>query len=360
MDAPCGHAVRERDTPKSRSPRRVVTPILSTARHPALSCANGQKPGVVPTLSTGRSGQPAGRRPHHPHAVHRSSRRPAWTPGSGRLTSPHTGLRGWCAPPAVRTATPATSPSASNACSIHWRPGVTLRMAVTDDRAAGRPRPVRAAGDGPGPGADLSPFDRQPPQDLTAEQSVLGGMLLSKDAIADVVEVLRPDDFYRPAHQTVYDVHPRPLRPRRARRRGHRLRRAAAPGRPDPPRRRARTCTRSSPPCPPPRTPRYYAEIVAEKAIAAPAGRGRHPDRPARLPRRGGRRGRRHRRPRPGRDLRGHRAQHERGLRRPRGAAAAHDGRDRRHRLPRRRRPWASPPASRTSTPPPTACTRAR
>ncbi|MDT7581063.1 MAG: replicative helicase, partial [Pseudonocardiales bacterium] len=48
-------------------------------------------------------------------------------------------------------------------------------------------------------------FDRQPPQDLTAEQSVLGGMLLSKDAIADVVEVLRPDDFYRPAHQTVYD-----------------------------------------------------------------------------------------------------------------------------------------------------------
>ena len=57
----------------------------------------------------------------------------------------------------------------------------------------------------PGPGADLSPFDRQPPQDLTAEQSVLGGMLLSKDAIADVVEVLRPDDFYRPAHQTVYE-----------------------------------------------------------------------------------------------------------------------------------------------------------
>jgi hypothetical protein len=30
-------------------------------------------------------------------------------------------------------------------------------------------------------------------------------MLLSKDAIADVVEVLRPDDFYRPAHQTVYE-----------------------------------------------------------------------------------------------------------------------------------------------------------
>ena len=31
--------------------------------------------------------------------------------------------------------------------------------------------------------------DRQPPQDLTAEQSVLGGMLLSKDAVADVVDI---------------------------------------------------------------------------------------------------------------------------------------------------------------------------
>nr|WP_133848795.1 replicative DNA helicase [Labedaea rhizosphaerae] len=48
-------------------------------------------------------------------------------------------------------------------------------------------------------------LDRQPPQDLGAEQSVLGGMMLSKDAIADVVEVLRPGDFYRPAHQSVYD-----------------------------------------------------------------------------------------------------------------------------------------------------------
>ena len=47
---------------------------------------------------------------------------------------------------------------------------------------------------------------RQPPQDVDAEQSVLGGMLLSKDAIADVLEQLRPGDFYRPAHQTIYDT----------------------------------------------------------------------------------------------------------------------------------------------------------
>src|SRR3954467_3820222 len=78
-------------------------------------------------------------------------------------------------------------------------------MALTDDRPAGRPRAVRAEDGGTGSAESPAPFDRQPPQDLTAEQSVLGGMLLSKDAIADVVEVLRPDDFYRPAHQTVYD-----------------------------------------------------------------------------------------------------------------------------------------------------------
>jgi replicative DNA helicase len=49
-------------------------------------------------------------------------------------------------------------------------------------------------------------FDRTPPQDVAAEQSVLGGMLLSKEAIADVVEILRIGDFYRPAHATVYEV----------------------------------------------------------------------------------------------------------------------------------------------------------
>src|ERR1700743_517707 len=49
-------------------------------------------------------------------------------------------------------------------------------------------------------------YGRQPPQDLAAEQSVLGGMLLSKDAIADVLEKLRPSDFYRPAHQNIYDA----------------------------------------------------------------------------------------------------------------------------------------------------------
>ena len=49
-------------------------------------------------------------------------------------------------------------------------------------------------------------FERTPPQDLVAEQGVLGGMLLSKDAIADVVEIIKERDFYRPAHELIYDA----------------------------------------------------------------------------------------------------------------------------------------------------------
>ena len=40
-------------------------------------------------------------------------------------------------------------------------------------------------------------FERTPPHDVAAEQCVLGGMLLSKDAISDVIEVIRPADHYR-------------------------------------------------------------------------------------------------------------------------------------------------------------------
>ena len=49
-------------------------------------------------------------------------------------------------------------------------------------------------------------LDRTPPQDMAAEQCVLGSMMMSKDAIADVVEVLRGSDFYRPAHEQIYDA----------------------------------------------------------------------------------------------------------------------------------------------------------
>jgi replicative DNA helicase len=49
-------------------------------------------------------------------------------------------------------------------------------------------------------------FERMPPHDVAAEQCVLGGMLLSKDAISDVIEAIRPGDHYRPAHQIVHEA----------------------------------------------------------------------------------------------------------------------------------------------------------
>jgi replicative DNA helicase len=49
-------------------------------------------------------------------------------------------------------------------------------------------------------------FDRLPPQDIGAESSVLGAMLLSKDAIGDAVEIVKTQDFYRPAHQMIFDA----------------------------------------------------------------------------------------------------------------------------------------------------------
>ena len=48
--------------------------------------------------------------------------------------------------------------------------------------------------------------DRTPPHDLLAEQSAIGGMLLSKDAVADVVESVRGIDFYIPKHEIIFDA----------------------------------------------------------------------------------------------------------------------------------------------------------
>lgn len=84
-------------------------------------------------------------------------------------------------------------------------------MSVTEQGPRGLPEPpIDDWGDGPAayaPGErPTSPGDRTPPQDMAAEQSVLGSMLISKDAIADVAEVLRGVDFYRPSHETIHDA----------------------------------------------------------------------------------------------------------------------------------------------------------
>ncbi len=60
---------------------------------------------------------------------------------------------------------------------------------ISDERMGGRREP-----------------ERTPPHDMAAEQSTLGGMLLSKDAVADVIETLRGADFYIPKHEVIYEA----------------------------------------------------------------------------------------------------------------------------------------------------------
>jgi len=52
----------------------------------------------------------------------------------------------------------------------------------------------------------LRPADgpRVPPHNLDAEESLLGAMLLSSDAISAASELLGPDDFYKPAHGQIF------------------------------------------------------------------------------------------------------------------------------------------------------------
>ncbi|WP_407940250.1 replicative DNA helicase [Nocardioides acrostichi] len=82
---------------------------------------------------------------------------------------------------------------------------------MTDETSYTPQPPFDDWGDGPvsyAPGERPSggPTDRTPPQDMAAEQSVLGSMLISKDAIAEVSEVLRGADYYRPTHETIHDA----------------------------------------------------------------------------------------------------------------------------------------------------------
>ena len=48
--------------------------------------------------------------------------------------------------------------------------------------------------------------ERVPPQNIEAEQAVLGAMMIKKEAIVEAQEILQPEDFYREAHRRVYDA----------------------------------------------------------------------------------------------------------------------------------------------------------
>ncbi|MCE5315461.1 MAG: replicative DNA helicase [Armatimonadota bacterium] len=51
-----------------------------------------------------------------------------------------------------------------------------------------------------------SAIDKIPPQNLEAEQSTLGSMMIERTALEKALEILKAEDFYRPAHQEVFDA----------------------------------------------------------------------------------------------------------------------------------------------------------
>jgi replicative DNA helicase len=48
--------------------------------------------------------------------------------------------------------------------------------------------------------------ERIPPQNLVAEQSVIGSLLIDKNAMVRAIEILRPDSFYRDAHRFIFEA----------------------------------------------------------------------------------------------------------------------------------------------------------
>lgn len=58
------------------------------------------------------------------------------------------------------------------------------------------------------PGADLSNmvFGKVQPQALPLEEAVLGALMLDKDALPTVLDILRPESFYKDAHQLIYEA----------------------------------------------------------------------------------------------------------------------------------------------------------
>src|SRR3990167_10416602 len=48
--------------------------------------------------------------------------------------------------------------------------------------------------------------DKLPPQSLESEMCLLGGLMLDKEAIIKVADLLEPRDFYKPIHRIIYEA----------------------------------------------------------------------------------------------------------------------------------------------------------
>jgi len=53
---------------------------------------------------------------------------------------------------------------------------------------------------------DTSRLQRIPPYNIEAEESLLGSMLISRDAVATIIEIVKADDFYRSSNQMIFEA----------------------------------------------------------------------------------------------------------------------------------------------------------
>ena len=51
----------------------------------------------------------------------------------------------------------------------------------------------------------MEDINRIPPHSVESEQSILGSIILDKDAIITVAETINPSDFYKEAHKIIYE-----------------------------------------------------------------------------------------------------------------------------------------------------------
>src|SRR4028118_2119297 len=74
-----------------------------------------------------------------------------------------------------------------------------LKLSASRAKAAltGRPTPSLPMG---------GPAGKLPPQALELEEAVLGALMLEKDALTTVIDILRPQSFYKEAHQKIFSA----------------------------------------------------------------------------------------------------------------------------------------------------------
>ena len=80
---------------------------------------------------------------------------------------------------------------------------VSVPLSDSGDNADGGPRGFRSNRRDQEPNFEALP-DSVPPQNLEAEEAVLGGILLDPDAIGRVADVLQPEAFYLNAHREIF------------------------------------------------------------------------------------------------------------------------------------------------------------